>query len=232
MASQTEKLVDRVVDSFLKSVSSGEYVVGKKLPTQDILQKVYGVSRTTMREALKKLETMGIVSIRQGDGTYLNSPDMQADMNRLYPLLKLNETDLDELMEARKILETKTAEMAAARATEEDIRMLQEVLADMERCRNQIDLYTENDSQFHLCIATAAHNSILYRFVKLIYEMMNAQQDEIARIPHLPNIPFAYHADIMESIKEHNSKQAAELMYEHIDNAHQRLKRLKLEDQQ
>lgn len=232
MASQTEKLVDRVVDSFLKSVSSGEYLVGKKLPTQDILQKVYGVSRTTMREALKKLETMGIVSIRQGDGTYLNSPDMQADMNRLYPLLKLNETDLDELMEARKVLETKTAEMAAVRATEEDIRMLQVVLGDMERCRNQIDLYTENDSQFHLCIATAAHNSILNRFVKMIYEMMNAQQEEIARMPHLPNISFAYHVDILESIKEHNAKQAAELMYEHIDNAHQRLKRLKLEDQQ
>lgn len=232
MASQTEKLVDRVVDSFLKSVSSGEYMVGKKLPTQDILQKVYGVSRTTMREALKKLETMGIVSIRQGDGTYLNSPDMQADMNRLYPLLKLNETDLDELMEARKVLETKTAEMAAVRATEEDIRMLQAVLEDMERCRNQIDLYTENDSQFHLCIATAAHNSILNRFVKMIYEMMNAQQEEIARMPHLPNISFAYHVDIMESIKGHNAKQAAELMYEHIDNAHQRLKRLKLEDLQ
>ena len=230
MLSQTETLVDKVVDSFLTSVNNGEYVAGKKLPTQDVLQRSYGVSRNTMREALKKLETMGIVSIRQGDGTYLNSPEMQENINRLYPLLKLNETDLDELMEARKILETKTAEMAAERAGEEDIQMLQKLLCNMEDCRNNIELYAENDSQFHLCIARAAHNSILYRFVKMIYEMMNAQQEEIAKMPHLPNISYAYHMDLVEAIKEHKAAQAADLMLEHIDNAHQRLIRMKMNE--
>ena len=225
MVNQTETLVDKAVASFLESVASGEYVAGKKLPTQDALQKIYGVSRNTMREALKKLETMGVVSIRQGDGTYLNNLEMQNDMNRLYPLLQLNDTDLDELIEARKILETKTAEMAALRATDEDISQLRKLLENMESCRDNSELYTENDSQFHLCIAKAAHNSILYRFVKLIYEMMNAQQEEIARMPLLTNISFAYHMDLAAAIAERKPEQAADIMLEHIDNAHRRLKR-------
>ena len=225
MVNQTETLVDKAVASFLESVASGEYVVGQKLPTQNAMQEIYGVSRNTMREALKKLETMGVVSIRQGDGTYLNNLEMQSDMNRLYPLLQLNDTDLDELIEARKILETKTAEMAALRATEEDIKRLRELLDNMENCRDNSELYTENDSQFHLCIAKAAHNSILYRFVKLIYEMMNAQQGEIARMPLLPNISFAYHMDLAAAIIEKKPEQAADIMLEHIDNAYRRLKR-------
>lgn len=230
MVNQTETLVDKAVSNFLESVSSGEYEAGKKLPTQDTLQRIYGVSRNTMREALKKLETMGIVSIRQGDGTYLNNPEMQNDMNRLYPLLQLNETDLDELMEARKILETKTAEMAAMRATEDDIRQIEKLLEEMEECRDNSELYTEHDSQFHLSIALAAHNSILYKFVKLIYELMNAQQGEIAKMPHLPNISFAYHADIAQMIKAGKPEQAADLMLEHIDNAHRRLKRSQINE--
>ncbi len=227
MSIQREKLVDKVVYCFLERVSKGEYQAGKKLPTQDVLQKDYGVSRTTIREALKKLETLGVVNIRQGDGTYLNSPDLHVDVSRLNPLLKLNETDLDELMVARGVLEFKTVEMAAEFATEEEIYRLEAILGEMAGCRDDISRYTENDSQFHLCIAQASHNSILYRFVKMLYEMMNAQQEEIAKLPHLPNISYAYHTDILESIKAHDGRRAAEVMREHIDNAHQRLKRQK-----
>lgn len=228
MGNQSETLVDKVVNRFIESAGREGYTAGKKLPIQDVMQKTYGVSRNTMREALKKLETMGIVSIRQGDGTYFNGLEMQADISRLYPLLQLNDTDLDELMEARKILETKTAEMAALRATEEDIKGLEELLQRMEKCRDEISQYTENDSKFHLCIAKSSNNSIIYKFVKLIYDMMNAQQEEIAKMPHLPNISYAYHLDLVKYIKERNPKQAAELMLEHIENAHQRLKRSKM----
>ncbi len=223
MIVHSETLVSKIVKNFIEAAGDGTFKVGEKLPIQDDLQKMFGVSRNTMREALQRLESLGVVTIRHGDGTYLNNVDVKSSLNNLVPLLKLNNTDLTELMESRKVLEVWTAQLAALRSNENDIKELRQILGKMEKSLSNLEDYTEQDAILHLTIARCAKNSILAEFVGIISDLMKAQQVEIAKIQHMPAISYAYHCDLVQAIAEGDSRKAAAIMNEHLENAYQRL---------
>ena len=214
-----------IVEQFMNSIAKGEFKKGERLPTQDELKDRYSVGRNTMREALQKLETLGVVTIRHGDGTYLNSNITESNMQGLFPILSFHETDLEQLAEVRSILESQTVKLATLRASKDDISEMLYILKEMEKCKDNVDRYTELDWKFHLKVAQSSHNNLLSKLVENIYVLMRAQQEEIARMPRLPNISFAYHVDILKAIDAKDARMAEELMLEHLNNAHQRLKK-------
>lgn len=218
-----ETLVDRVVNQFLESVKGGEFIIGEKLPTQEELQAMFGVSRNTMREALQRLASLGIVTIRQGDGTYLNSLDIGHSLDKLTPLLKLNDTDIKSLIVARCMLEVQTAHDAALNATDADITELKACVEKMRTCTNKVWMYIKFDTQFHFQIAKCSRNSILCAFFEVIHDMLHAQQEAVINSRVMMEISNQYHDSIVKAIEAHDPAKASSVMAEHINNTYHRL---------
>lgn len=219
---RAETLVDKVVAGFLEDLRQGVITPGDKLPSHERLQKSFGVSRNTLREALNRLESLGVLRIRHGDGTYVNHIDAASSINSLTALLKLKGAGLAELIEMRIFVEEKTAALAAARATEAEERGLALLLDDMRRAIDTPERFALLDTQFHQAIAEAAHNAILLEFMRIICDLMAAQQIAVARLPQVSPSSLRFHEEIFTSIRAKDGVKAAETMRHHIERAYSR----------
>ncbi|MDL2210378.1 FadR family transcriptional regulator [Desulfovibrio sp. OttesenSCG-928-O18] len=223
-AIQSETLVDKVVDRFMRDVRDGVYAPGERLPSHEKLQELFGVSRNTLREALTRLGSMGVLRIVHGNGTFVNDFDAASSINNLVSLLKLKDTALDEVIEARIFVEEKTARLAAERATDEEKQDIAALLEEMERCVTRPDRFAPLDTRFHQCIASCAHNPILQEFYTIIGDLMRAQHVEIARMPQVSRLSHELHVALFQHIEHGNADGAAAVMRQHIEQAYGRLK--------
>lgn len=177
--------------------------------------KVFGVSRPTLREALNALSTMGFVKMAQRRRTRVRSLVPTNITEPLYRLLKEDLSTSRELIEARSIIETGSARLAARRATEEDIARLEQCLAKMRQNIDHERSFSQVDAEFHIAIAEAAHNKIQTHLMFSIYDLLKEMVglcyvgDEAVTI-------FAHHQAIVEAIKARDEEKAAAGMEEHL----------------
>ncbi len=152
-------LVDLVIARIQQQISLGVLVPGKRIPTETELGDVLGVSRTTIREAVVVLAHMGLLEVRQGDGTYVmaTAPGRESLDQRLRRAAAL------EVYEVRRPLEIETARLAAARRTASDVRRLRELLAERDKLRaaGKSEQAVDIDVEFHRTIAVASRNAVL-----------------------------------------------------------------------
>ena len=152
-------LADDVAARLRAEIEKGTYQVGQKLPIEPELMRIYGVGRSSIREAVKLLVTAGILQVQQGSGTFvkeasaINEPFAQR-------LMRSNYVDLDEV---RSLLEIKIAQKAAVNRTEADIARIREALLQRSEAAHNGDLQecVNADVRFHIAIAEAAGNEIL-----------------------------------------------------------------------
>jgi GntR family transcriptional repressor for pyruvate dehydrogenase complex len=195
----------------LSMINEGFWLPGDKLPPQRELAEALDVGMSTLREALQSLQTMGILEMRHGDGTYLsqNPPhDLYSQMMNVS--LAMGELDLQMLFEARGILETGFAFLAAERATDEQIEDLFQIL---EQERNGIETgvrpYThELDLAFHKKIAEIANNPFLTQIVDTLFEAL----DDVLTILPQTLEGWRWHHHVAEKIREHECMAASEAM--------------------
>lgn len=153
--SLAEELAGRLQGQFM----SGKFEVGEKLPPEPELMQIFGVGRSTVREAVRILSNMGFLKVRQGAGTFverLTPPD--EPMER-----RLGRADLHDLDEVRKILEAAIAEKAAERRTAHDAAVLEKHLTERgaTAAAGALQACIEADVNFHIALAEATHNEIL-----------------------------------------------------------------------
>lgn len=223
-AIQSETLVDKLVESFMSDVREGVYSPGERLPSHEKLQEIFGVSRNTLREALNRLGSMGVLRIVHGSGTFVNEFDAASSINNLISLLKLKDAALAEVIEARIFIEEKTARLAAERATPAEKQEIAALLAEMEGRVTRPDRFASLDTRFHQLIAACAHNPVLQEFFAIIGGLMRAQHVEIARMPQVSRLSHELHAGIFRHIERGDGAAAAALMRRHIEQAYGRLK--------
>lgn len=158
-AIQKKSLAEEVAGRLSKQINEGKLKDGEKLPTEPELMKLFGVGRSTVREAVRMLVNMGLVSVQQGRGTFVNcsGESRESFSNRL------KRADIRELREVRDILESSVAKLAALRRTDADVEIMKRYLrerretsenGDVERC-------IIADIAFHKSLAYATHNEIL-----------------------------------------------------------------------
>jgi GntR family transcriptional repressor for pyruvate dehydrogenase complex len=154
-----------VAESLRERILEGEFEPDELLPSSDQLLEEYGVSRSTLREALNHLEAEGLVRLRRGPGggAIVQAPDSVAITRSLESLLRFEGTTIEQLMEVRMVVDPVAARLAAERATEEDLTRI----ADSIDCQRQPDIlqshedwFAENLS-FHWAIAAASHNPVV-----------------------------------------------------------------------
>lgn len=211
------KVVDSIVEEMLSKIRSGEFKPGEKIPSEQALTKEFGVSRTSLREAYKKLELLGTIIIRQGDGTYLNeSLQDQLIHNEIRTLFTVGNMNISEYLEARKILEIKAAGLAAKRATTEDIEKLSKIVNDFASHIDDPEIYKEIDFEFHQTIVNTAKNRFISQFWTFLIPLIKEQQGRSNYIMGVTNNSVISHRELLDAIINKKSKAAEKCMEEHL----------------
>ena len=163
-----EKPVDQIISQIRHLISSGVLNTGDKLPPDRTLASEFGVSRASLKEALKKLEFYGILKILPQNGTFVANKGLAAQERLITDVLRLKPADFASLIETRVFLENAIAELAALRRTPEDIIVLQEALKNYEQKIALGKPAVEEDLLFHLKIADASKNITLKSLMLII----------------------------------------------------------------
>lgn len=152
-------LVDQVIDALRDQITSGEWPVGSRIPTETALVERLGVARNTLREAVRALAHNGLLDIRQGSGTYVvATSELAGVMHR-----RFTDADPQHIAELRSTLESSAARLAAKRRTERDLQQLDAVLARREAAWDSRDAesFITADATLHLAVVAASHNDVL-----------------------------------------------------------------------
>jgi len=212
---------DMVVEELLKTISAGAYPPGERLPSENILAEQMGVSRVTIRESLKKLSMMNIVTIKQGEGTFVNEVSLDSFMKPILPMLILDNVTLTELFDARYYVETGTAFLAAQNCTSEQVEKLREMLPKMKQAhdnKNQV-LYADLDTEFHLYIGQMSNNSILLRTYKTIRDILQICLQNLNNYYPAVEASYEWHCKIVDALSQKDAHKAKEYMGQHILDA-------------
>lgn len=152
-------LVETVIDQLREAISTGEWPVGSRIPTEPDLVAALGVGRNTLREAVRALAHLGLLESRQGAGTYVRADSELAGAVRR----RLAHAELRDAMEVRRAFEVEAARLAALRRTDEDLVMLRAALRarDEAWAAHDAETFVETDARFHHAVAECSHNRIL-----------------------------------------------------------------------
>jgi len=210
-------IVDQITEYFL----NGALQPGEKLPTERELASRFHVSRTSVREALRKLEIKGIIDIKQGSGSFIKSSESHSIGEELSStILKTEKKLVYEMLELRQTLEVECAFLASQRATSEDLARIGKALEMMDRVKNDVELGIQADLNFHMNIVLASHNTIFSQLFQTLSEHM---QDTIrvTRTERLKNVERTQetideHKEIYLAIAAGDAMQAKHLMEKHI----------------
>jgi len=208
---------DLVVEEIKKSIIRGEYKQGSKLPSEAALCERYGVSRVTIRESLKKLNMMGIVSIQQGRGTFVKNIDLGFFMRPMFHLIDFEEVDIDKIYEARLYVENCSVRLAAKNRTDENLTKM-ELLLDKNKKLVTSGAITEGvqvDTDFHVAIAEASQNTLIKAMVINLEEITHACLRRKGGIRIFMNYSYEQHYNIYKSIKDRNEDEAERWMTLH-----------------
>ena len=220
---KTRKIYEQIVDQIGQLVAEGQLKPGDRLPSERELVERFQVSRASIREAISALEMMGLIEVRSGEGTYIRQINMDSVVAPLAWMLFIDKDTVQELYEARKILEVQAAGLAAERAEEEEIQDLFKVLEVMQRDLKMHRLGEDSDYNFHYAVARATHNKILIRLMNTISDTMRKTlKTSLSRLYEDRNTPerlYKEHYSIYEAIKNHDVENAQKRMLDHLIGA-------------
>lgn len=225
-------------------IATGKFSSGDRLPAERQLAVELGVSRSSLREAIKQLVSCGLLISRRGGGTYVTSPEaaepVRAALLPLAPLARSEGGYWRDVMEIRKSLEGDVAAFAALRASAEDKARIStaydvlnaELFCEV-RARNPLNApatLAKLDTGFHMAIARAAHNVVLYQVMTGLEGLLEASiSGSLAKLYQLPGTPDALnaqHRHIMEAILAGRAEDARTAAIEHLLFVEDRLKRI------
>ncbi len=217
---KVRKTYEEVADYLRNQIISGEYKAGERLPSLRELGEMLGVGQSTIREAIGSLKTMGLLIIRQGEGTFVTKFEPEELKHTLESLRPVTKQDIRSLYEVRKIIETGIVKLAAERRTVEDLRTIGEALDAMEAAheQNNQEHGDEADWNFHFAIAAASHNEILGSLMHSISEMMvrtmNVSRKRMYEI--VPETLLNHHRNIYEALRLQSQEKAEAAMLDHL----------------
>lgn len=176
---QTKKLSDIIVERLEAMLLEGKFMAGQKLPAERQLAETFNVSRPSIREAIQKLEAKGLLSRKQGGGTWVSDKLAAGVTDPLMELVATYPEGQFDLLEFRHALEGMAAYYAALRANEEDFEALNKALRNIEVAYQEGSIEKQAGSlvEFYLCMAKGSHNVVL---LHIMGNLLNVLQDNIA----------------------------------------------------
>ncbi|MQA09584.1 MAG: FCD domain-containing protein [Pseudonocardiaceae bacterium] len=207
-------MYEQVLAQLREHVTAAGLTAGDRLPSERELADRLGVSRASIKQAIVVLEVQGLVEIRHGGGTYLRKDSLSTE-----PIAALVERRrrLPDVLDAREALESKLAELAAARRTEEDLAEIDAAL-DVMRAEVEAGTYGEDgDRRFHAAVTSAAHSGLLAEFMHEIAEQIAESRHESLQQPGRPAQSLAQHTRIADAIRARDPEASVAAMRTHLE---------------
>lgn len=216
MQIQRKTLAEEVADRLIEGISSGAYALGEKLPIESELMKIYGVGRSSIREAIKTLAIKGILSVQQGVGTFVTAKNAQESLES-----QMNKAQIEEVQEVRSLLDSKIAAKAAMSRSKEDLKKIKKFL-DLRNQYSQEDKAMEcyqADVNFHLAIAEACGNNLLKEIYKIAtHQVMSSFEKRHGNSTESFKISQQKHNQLYQLIVQQDSENASIIAQDIVDN--------------
>ncbi|QBD84604.1 FadR family transcriptional regulator [Clostridium tetani] len=219
---KNKKIYEEVIEQIKDMIYKGILKKGDKLPSErDMVEKLQ-VSRTSVREALRSLEIVGLIESRQGEGNFIKEDFEDGLIEPLSVMFMLQDSKSEEILELRKIIEVGTIKLAAERITESELGKLNE-LKEKLRTPNKEENLAEIDREFHYKIAAASKNFLLLGVLNAISALMesyikDARKSILEEEGNRQEL-ITQHENIFEALNNNSEDEAVEAMTKHLDFA-------------
>lgn len=217
---KVEKVSDQICDQIIQLMVDGRLCPGDRLPGERQLIELLGVGRSSLREALNRLETLGYIEIRKRQGNFVKSVDATFRREPLKNLIQGDVRKIVQLYELRRDIEQFSAYHAALNRTEDDLHKIAGCLADFQQGAGKARFSWNSDQAFHIALAQASQNFMRVHVVTNIFELSEEFIQPVIEktIGHAENMELVYrqHRDIYEAVKDQDSERARRCMDDHL----------------
>ena len=198
-------IVDATVKRLRREIHQGTWPVGSKIPTEAQLVQGLGVSRPSVREAVRSLVQLGLLETRQGDGTYVVASDELALAMRF----AMDNSDAADILAVRQVLDVLSAETAAKHRSDEDVDALRAALSGRQHAleMDDVEAFITHDVKFHIGIAKASSNQLLHN---LYLSFEGALRNAMAERANPDDSTGAVHTRLFEAIERGDAAGAAQ----------------------
>jgi len=212
-------LVDDAADKIRQMIFDGQIKPGELLPPRKVLAKRFGVGTSTIHEAVKSLDAVGLVESRPGKGTWVRHDALDSVIRPSIITNRFGKIDVETIYEARLMLEVSLAELAAKKATPEEIEAIWQAFHAAQDVIDDNDEFARRDWDFHMAIAKAGHNVLIETFYHLSRELLIDIIVEVIEKPSVKEEGSQYHRHLVEAIERKDieaARQAAFNTMQHL----------------
>ncbi|MCC8189732.1 MAG: FadR family transcriptional regulator [Planctomycetes bacterium] len=217
------RLYEDIVQQFMQRIEAGELAAGDKLPTERELVEQLGVSRNSVREALRAMELLGLIESRGSEGTFVKHSGIDRTLLEITTAGAADEKRVMEMYQVRLLLETYTARQAARNRTREHLAEMRRAIAALRADIGAGNRGQKGDTRFHRLVAEASGNSVIIGILSLFADAINSSID-VANAHVTVNDIIDEHQQLFDAIEKGDEKGAERIMRAHIRRAHDRTK--------
>lgn len=211
------KVYEGVARQIERLISEGSLKPGDKLPSERELAEMFRVSRSSLRDGIRKLELLGLVEARHGEGTIVRDLSADSLVSPIASMLVRKRQLVAELLDVRKMLEPPLAGRAATNASADDIVHLADILRRQGEKVRRGELAIEEDSEFHYNIARAARNSVIIKVLDVLMGLLRKTRERSLQVGGRLQRSFAGHRRILRAIERRDAAAAEAAMRRHLE---------------
>jgi GntR family transcriptional repressor for pyruvate dehydrogenase complex len=216
---ERQSVVLEAIDQIGRLISSGKLKPGEQLPAERSLSVLLGVSRPTLREAIRVLSFTGILETRLGNGTFVCTGTSATLADALGLVVAISREAEADLIAVRLVLEVGAAELAAGKITDKQLGELGDTLVRTRASVRVPSRFSETDIDFHRRVHEAAGNVILSRLLLSVSALGVHRRVVTGKISELRSVTLAEHEEIFQALRDHDPLAARDAMRRHIQNA-------------
>ena len=214
-----KRIYEEITHRLQSLVETGDLKPGDRLPPERQLASLFGVSRNSVREAIKSLEQKGVLESRPGAGTFITAGS-EADLARQFGEIFAQERHrLGDIFELRLLLEPQIAHLAAQRISARTLQELHGIMAAYDQALRDGRPVYEIDQSFHDAIAAATGNTSIVRLMEEMHDMLSESRDEALQSPARSRTSLEAHMKILEALRRRDPQGARAAMTEHLEHA-------------
>ena len=213
---KSTRIYEEIVRQVRQLIAEGRLKSGDRLPPERDLAEKFMVSRTSVREALRALQSRGLIEIRAGEGAFVRDVSVEALIEPLALVILPYREAVGELFEARRLLEPAIAALAARRATRDELAEMERILAEQAREVARGRTGMAQDSALHAAIAQSAHNRAIVRIVSALVDLLGQSREESLLTRGRPKRSHQDHRRILRAIRRRDEDGARRAMLDHL----------------
>ena len=218
---QRATLTSSAFEQLISRVVNGNWKAGDRIPPERDLCQQLGIARTSLREALKAMELIGMLDSRVGSGTFVCPRSEFLSRPLLWAFTGIDQKELRDIMEARLLIEENLAGLAAERGSEANVAVIGQAVQLMRDSIARGDSILDADMAFHLAVATAAQNEVLQNAVQLLRNLMRQGIYYKLLMPGVHRPILKGHVAIYQAILRHKPRAARNAMRRHLEETMQ-----------